>query len=127
MYFFERGVMVDDTLILIASIAGALFLGLLTGLFLKRKSQLNYLYTYDICENKGYFKDKTKVIFKARLMINNIPYGDPIILGTHEFSEVDPERLKDLIQTQLIPLMKETSRLIEVSNQSVNLKKLISS
>lgn len=128
MYFFLGGVvMVDNTLVLIASTAGALFLGVLIGLFLKSKSQLNYLYSYDICKNRGYFKDKTKVIFKARLMINNVPHGDPIILGTHEFSEVDPERLKDLIQTQLIPLMKETSRLMEAGNQSGNLKKWLSS
>ncbi len=80
-------------------------------LVFRRQRPVKFVYTYDVKKEKGVFKDKTKVIFKANMMINDVPCGEPIILGTHEFSEIDDEKLDKFIQLQLLPLLKETTNL----------------
>lgn len=95
-------------LILFFCATSVLLLGVLV---FKRQRPVKFVYTYDVKKEKGVFKDKTKVVFKANMMINDVPCGDPIILGTHEFSEIDDEKLDKFIQQQLLPLLKETTNL----------------
>ncbi len=95
-------------LILFFCATSTILLGILV---FKTHKPVKFIYTYDIKKEKTVFKDKSKVVFKAYMIINDIPYGEPKILGVHEFSETDDEKLDKLIQQQLIPLLKETTKL----------------
>jgi hypothetical protein len=106
-------------LILFFCAASAILLGVLV---FKRQKPVKFVYTYDIKKEKGVFKDKSKVVFKANMLINDVPYGEPIVLGTHEFSETDDEKLDKLIQLQLIPLLKETTNLTNSIGRLISAK-----
>ena len=104
----------DQTILLVTIVALLVVLIILVVYALVRSQpKVSMIYNYDFCEKKGLIKDSTKVVFKARVVINNIPQGEPIILGTHEFSEIDNERLTLLIQKQVMPLLKEATNLTE--------------
>lgn len=110
-------------LLLILAVSITILIILLLNYF-KKDSQIKILYSYDISEDKGLFKDRTKVTFKAHLLLNKVPHGEPIILATHEFIESDRTKLEKLIQEQLIPLLKEATNLTEAINKLTSAKKL---
>jgi len=115
-----------DQNLLLLIILGILVLILLILIlnYFKNNNQIKIIYSYDLIEDKGLFKDRTKVTFKAHLLINKVPHGEPIIIGTHEFIESDRSKLETLIQGQLIPLLKEATNLTDAVNKLMSAKKL---
>jgi hypothetical protein len=98
---------------------------LLTSLFKKNKN-VKFVHSCDVIKQKGMFSYKAKVVLKATMFINDVPYGEPIILSTHELSEVDDEKVALFIQTQIIPLISETANLASSVNKLTSIKSLVS-
>ena len=98
---------------------------LMASLFKKNKN-IKFVHSCDVTKQKGLFSYKAKVVLKATMFINDVPYGEPIILSTHELSEVDDEKLALFIQTQLIPLISETANLANSVNKLASIKSLVS-